>query len=156
MEGIVLAVLPLFIETYKGYGDQTSALRKAVTPSARDVPVALQEFYEEFYWATYELRKNIEKVVLMLPSLSDERKHEIIQSKDLDNWDQTQDVAAALQGFLSTNDYDAFQMVMGKVLELIARLIKDETVHISKTETVSSCHTIVETAENTAHVSARN
>lgn len=134
----MLAVLPFFIETYKTYGDQTTALQKAVTPSARDK--GLQEFYEEFYWDTYELRKKVEKVVLMLPNLSDERKQEIIQSRDLDNWDQAQDVAEALQGFLSVDDYEAFQMVMSKVLGLLARLIKDETVHISKSETVSSCH----------------
>lgn len=147
--GIVLAVLPFFIETYKAYGHQTTALQKAVTPTARNKD--LQDFYEEFYWDTYELRKNIEKIVLMLPTLSDERKDEVIQSRDLDNWDQAQDVAAALQGFLSSDDYDAFQMVMGKVLELLARLIKDETVHISKSETVSACH-INEHRPNLVHI----
>lgn len=152
--GIVLAVLPFFIETYKAYGDQTTALQKAVTPFARDK--GLQEFYEEFYWDTYELRKKIERVVLMLPDLSDERKQEIIQSRDLDNWDQAQDVAAALQGFLSADDYEAFQMVMDKVLELLARLIKDETVHISKSETVSACHIAGRKTPNTAHMSARD
>lgn len=133
--GVVLAVLPFFIETYKAYGDHAIALQKAVTRSARDK--GLQEFYEEFYWDTYELRKKIEKVVLMLPTLSDERKQEIIHSRDLDNWDQARDVAVALQGFLSSDDHDAFQMVMGKILELLARLIEDKAVHISKSETVS-------------------
>ncbi|KAJ0115202.1 hypothetical protein J7T55_001612 [Diaporthe amygdali] len=130
--GVVLAVLPFFIEAGKAYGDHATALQKAVTRSTRDKE--LQEFYEEFYWDTYELRKNIEKVVLVLPSLSDERKQQVIRSTNLDTWDQAQDVAAALQDFLGADDYDAFQMVMGKVLELLARLIKDKTVHISKSE----------------------
>lgn len=127
----MLAVLPFFIEAGKSYGD---ALQKAATRSARDE--GLQEFYEELYFETYELRKHIENLVLELPGLSDERKQEVVDSRDLDDWDQAGDVAAALEDFLSPDDHAAFHMVMEKVLDLLARLVKDETVHLSKSDKV--------------------
>lgn len=142
--GVVLAVLPFFKETYKAYGDHVTAFQKAWTPFARDR--GLRKFYEEFSWDLYELRTNIEQIVLVLPSLSDERKQEIIQNEDLDNWDQAQDVTAALQGFLSESDYCTFQMVMEKVMELLARLVEDKTVHISKSDRVSLSHFVREAA----------
>lgn len=52
--GIVLAVLPLFVE-----------IGRALDKVPRDQE--LKEFYEEFWWQTYELRKRIETVVKRLP-----------------------------------------------------------------------------------------
>lgn len=133
--GIVLAVLPFFIEAGKAYSDQARAFRQAIMPSKFDQE--LQDFYEEFYWDTFELQKNIEKVVLELPSLSEHRKQQVIKSRDLDKLDQTKDVATALEEFLGAGDYAAFQMVMEKISDLLARLIKDETVHIAESEKVT-------------------
>ncbi len=73
-----------------------------------------------------------------LPNLTEERKAQIIESRDLDNWDKATDVAESLEAFFSSDDdYLAFQKVMSKVLDLLARLVKDDTVHISKSDRVS-------------------
>lgn len=130
--GVVLAILPFFIEAGKSYVD---TFRKAVTRSARDE--GLLDFYEDLYIEMYELRKHIETLVLELPGLSDERKQEVVDSRELDGWDQAGDVATALEDFLpSPDDYAAFHMVMEKVLDLLARLVKDETVHLSRSDKV--------------------
>ena len=133
--GVVFAVLPLFIEAGKAYVHHGSALHKAVKPSIRDDK--LVDFYESFWWETFELRKQIEKVVTDLPQLSEERKNQIISSRDIDGWDKSKDVGQALREFFATeDDYLAFQKVMSKILDMLARLVKDDTVHISRSEKV--------------------
>jgi|SRR3569833_193642 len=135
--GVVLAVLPFFIEAGKAYAQNVGALQKATSRAKRDEK--LSEFYEMFWWETFELRKQIEKAVNELPNISPERKRKIIDSRDLDveNWAKATDVAQALKDFLaSEDDYLAFQKVMEKVLSTLTKLIEDDTVHIKKSETV--------------------
>ncbi|KAK0726074.1 hypothetical protein B0H67DRAFT_599016 [Lasiosphaeris hirsuta] len=78
----------------------------------------------------------MEEVVFNLPHLSEERKQEIIDSRSLDSWDEATDVGQALKDFfLSRSDYLAFQIGMSKILSLLARLVKDDSVHISESDT---------------------
>ncbi|KAH6887610.1 hypothetical protein B0T10DRAFT_73730 [Thelonectria olida] len=131
--GIVFAVLPLFIEVGKAYSDGASALHKAASRPLRDEK--LEAFYEQFWWETFELRKQIEKVVDELPGLSEKRKGEILKGDDVECWSRADDVDEALKSFFaSPSDYLAFQKVMEKVLSLLSRLVEDKTVRISKAE----------------------
>jgi hypothetical protein len=135
--GIVFGVLPLFIEIGKAYSQHPAAFHKAASRSLRDDK--LQAFYCEFWWETFELRQHIEMIVTELPGLTRGRKQEVIDSRDLESWDKSLDIAQALKDyFASWDDCITFQNVMGKVLELLARLIKDETVHLSRLDKVSS------------------
>ncbi|KAF6514185.1 hypothetical protein HZS61_006441 [Fusarium oxysporum f. sp. conglutinans] len=129
--GIVFAVLPLFIEAGRAYSD--SPVHKAVSRSASDEK--LQDFYEQFWWGTYELRMQIEKIVRDLPGLSEIRKGEILNAEDVESWCKAADVTQALSDyFASQDDYLAFQKTMGKVLDLFSRLVNDKTVRISSAE----------------------
>lgn len=135
--GIVFGVLPLFIEIGKAYSQHPAAFHKAASRNLRDDK--LQAFYCEFWWETYELRQHIEMIVTELPGLTRSKKQEVINSRDLDNWDKSLDIAQALKDyFASWDDYLTFQSVMTKILELLARLVRDETVHLSKSDKVSS------------------
>lgn len=135
--GVVLTVLPLFTEAGKAYTEDASAMQKAASRSARDK--ALHDFYQEFWWNTAVLRWQMERIVQGLPSLSEERKQEVIDGLDLENLDKAVDVAEALRAFFaSEKDHEVFQHVMGNVLKLFARLVKDETVYLSKSDQVSS------------------
>ncbi|KAH7142859.1 hypothetical protein B0J13DRAFT_503233 [Dactylonectria estremocensis] len=128
--GIVLAVLPLFIEAAKEYSETA---HKATSRSASDEK--LQEFYEQFWWETFELRKQIEKIVHDLPGLSEDRKTNILKADDVEHWSKAADVAQALSDyFVSQDDYMVFQTVMGKVLDLLSRVVEDNTVRISRAE----------------------
>jgi hypothetical protein len=62
--GIVLAVLPLFVEA--GKSSHAAAAHGAASPAMRDEK--LLGFYEEFWWETWELQKQVEKVVMGLPA----------------------------------------------------------------------------------------
>lgn len=75
-------------------------------------------------------------------SSSEEREQEVVNSMDLDNWDQAGVVAVASEDFLSPDDHAAFQMIMGKVMDLLARLVKDETVHISKSKKLNGKYSL--------------
>lgn len=131
--GIVLAVLPLFIEAAKEYSETA---HKATSRSASDEK--LQEFYEQFWWETFELRKQIEKIVHDLPGLSEDRKTNILKADDVEHWSKAADVAQALSDyFVSQDDYMVFQTVMGKVLDLLSRVVEDNTVRISRAEKAS-------------------
>ena len=133
--GVVFALLPIFSEAGKLYAQNAAAFRHANSPGKRDEKLA--EFYDTFWWDVFLLRRQMERVVSNLSHLSEERKREIIASRSLDNWDKATDVDQALQDFfLSTNDYLAFQKVMSKVLSLFDRLVKDDSVHISKLDVV--------------------
>ncbi|KLU82101.1 hypothetical protein MAPG_01178 [Magnaporthiopsis poae ATCC 64411] len=127
--GIVLAVLPLFIEATK----YAANARGAISPRTRDEK--LLEFYETFWWETYELQKQVERVVMGLPEISEARKREVVENREIEKFGQEKDLEEALRSFLvSDADYAAFQKVMSKVLELLARLVKDETVHLSQSD----------------------
>ena len=137
--GVVFAVLPVFSEGVKLYAQNATALHQAISTKKRDDK--LVEFYETVWWDVFTLRKQMERVISNLPQLSEERKREIMDSRSLENWDKATDVDQALKAFfLSENDHLAFRTVMTKVLSLLARLVKDDSVHISKLDTVS-CHT---------------
>ncbi|KAF4457914.1 putative intracellular serine protease protein [Fusarium austroafricanum] len=131
--GVVFGVLPFFIEAGKAYSDNVTSLRKATSRGLRDKE--LEEFYREFYWETFQLKKSIEKIVCGLPGLSEDRKQEIIESQDVESWSRATDVEKALKEFFACEgDHQAFEKVMEKVLSLLARLVEDKTVRVSKAE----------------------
>lgn len=132
--GIVLAVLPCFTEAGKRNG---AAIGNAMKKSKRNQE--LEEFYSTFQYETYEIQSHIKSVFLAIPNLSEDRKQlvaEGLRTRDLDSWNQDVDVAAALEEYMSPEDHAAFYKVLEKVLSLLARLVKDETVHISSSDKV--------------------
>lgn len=130
--GVVLAVLPLFAAAGKA---QVTTLHKATSRATRDEK--LEDFYREFWWETFELGKLLEQVVQNLPGLSERRKQELLGSSDDAAIWAAADVSTALNSFFaSLDDHQAFQKVMEKVLDLLSRLVKDETIHVSPDEKV--------------------
>ncbi|KXX78612.1 hypothetical protein MMYC01_204493 [Madurella mycetomatis] len=132
--GIVLAVLPLFVEAGKFSASAASLLKNAASKSARDRK--LHEFYDKFYWETYEMHKQMEQIVSSLPDLSEERKMQILNDREVqscvDGWAAGSDLARALQAFFARDsDLAIFLEIMDKVLRLFCQLIEDETVKIS-------------------------
>ncbi|EAQ90240.1 hypothetical protein CHGG_02175 [Chaetomium globosum CBS 148.51] len=135
--GIVLAVLPLFVEAGKFSASTASLLKNAAGRSTRDRK--LTEFYDEFYWETYEMHKQMEQIVSSLPDLSEERRMQILNDREVqscvDGWAAGSDLAQALHAFFaSDNDVAVFLETMDKVLRLFYQLIEDETVKISKSD----------------------
>lgn len=139
--GIVLAVLPLFVEAGKFSASAASLLKNAAGKSVRDRK--LHEFYDEFYWETYEMHKQMEQIVSSLPDLTEERKMQILNDREVqscvDGWAADSDLARALQAFFaSDSDLAVFLETMDKVLRLFYQLIEDETVKISKSDLVGT------------------
>lgn len=104
LAGLVLAVLPLVIEANKAFAHHGTAFHEAVFPGTRDK--ALQEFYTKFWWETVELSKHLEAVIYGLPGLSLQRKQEILEDKNIENWVLVSDVDCALRKYFNTeSDY---------------------------------------------------
>jgi len=131
--GVVFAVLPLFTQAGKLYAQ--NPLHKAVSSAPRDEK--LSDFYMYFWWEIYELEAHLNTIIDTLPGLSEDRKRQIKKNKDLDELNKESDVLQAMLDFFPEREYVAFQAVMAKVLKLLAQLIKDDTLHISKVERVS-------------------
>ncbi|TGO24877.1 hypothetical protein BPAE_0093g00400 [Botrytis paeoniae] len=127
--GLVLAVLPLFIEGAKAYSHGVETIRKTVSRRERDEK--LMDFYDEFYWEIVQLDRQTLEVIKSLPYLSDKRKAELTMDIRLEAWKTDADVAQALIDYFgSQEDLDTFLHVMGKIAQLLSQLIKDSTIHV--------------------------
>ena len=98
--GLVLAVLPFFIEGGKLSARYLGAARKAKSRGAEDE--ALLEFYQKFWWSTLDLKETLHELVEYLPGLSNQRKTELVENWEPENWCKSQDVERALPNEIST------------------------------------------------------
>lgn len=134
--GLVLAVLPLFIEAAKSYKKGVDTIYQVTSRSRRDE--SLEEFYEVFWWETVVLNRQIRGIVDSLPYLSNDRKTYITAAEHLEDWNQDSDVSRALQEFFSSKlDFDHFMVIMTKIVGLLAQLVQDSSLHISNKDIVS-------------------
>lgn len=134
--GLVLAVLPLFIEIAKSYKRGIDTMHDLASQTRRDEK--LEEFYEDFWWELFLLDRQIREIVEALPCLSDNRKTELTTAGHLDEWTVDADVACALEDyFKSETDFNAFMVIMTKIVQLLAQVIKDTSVQISEADIVS-------------------
>lgn len=132
--GLVLATVPLFIELGKASSKHISLFTKSITSSRRDE--GLEDFYEFLLAETILLDSHIHEIIKSLPYLSNQRKDEIRSSRNVDNWREESDVAASLRGLFSKEDLDSFLSTMDKFVQLFARLLNDDTVHLLKEDKV--------------------
>ena len=134
--GLILAVMPIFIEAAKSYKKGVDTIRDVVSPQRRDD--RLEDFYEDLWWEMFLIDRQIREVVQALPCLSDSRKTELTAAEHMDEWTVDADVTDALHNFLrSDSDFLAFMLVMTKIVQLLAQIVKDTTVRISEAEMVS-------------------
>jgi hypothetical protein len=133
--GVVLAIAPLFIEGGKACANNYSSAKEALDHSKRDKK--LRDFYDNFYWETFELRQTLESVIRLLPNLSEARKEELLQIRNIetayDTWYNDPDLNQSLnQFFASENDLQTFLDTLNKVLRQFHQLVDDNTLRISK------------------------
>ncbi|KAI4189759.1 MAG: hypothetical protein L6R41_001242 [Letrouitia leprolyta] len=131
--GLVLAVLPLVIEAAKSYINGVDTIRNVLSKSRRDDE--LEDFYHELWMEMFLLDRQLRDVVEALPFLTEERKASMLNGENLSQWTTDSDVAEALQKhFNSEADYHAFTVIMGKIVQLLAQLIRDSTTHVNQKE----------------------
>lgn len=134
--GVVLAALPLFVAAGKSYARGFNAIQDVTSASRRDRK--LEEFYEEFFWEIVQLDRQVRGIIDVLPYLSHERKIELTTHVHPEGWSDDGDVVEALRDFFgSDNDFNTYSTVMSKVLQLLAQLIKDDTLDLKATDLVS-------------------
>lgn len=127
--GLVLAILPLIIETGKAYARGTDTLLNIVLPSRHDP--RLESFYEKFWWETEELNQKLKDILNNLPLLSPQRKIELATAARLEDWTSNADISEALHSYFATkHDLNKFMHVMSRLLCLLAELVEDSTVQL--------------------------
>lgn len=127
--GLVIAILPLFIEAGKAYARGTDTLLNITLPPRRDQ--RLERFYEDFWWETVELNQKVKDILNHLPLLSPQRKVELATAARLEDWTRDADVNKALHSYFTTNDdFNTFMHVMSRLVSLLAQLVKDSTVQV--------------------------
>jgi hypothetical protein len=84
------------------------------------------------------LDRQLRDIVQALPYLTDDRKANLTKAEHLDQWTDDSDVVEALQEFFnSETDYQTFMVIMGKIVQLLAQLVKDSVSRIDRKEMVS-------------------
>ncbi|KAL8707450.1 MAG: hypothetical protein Q9220_007538 [cf. Caloplaca sp. 1 TL-2023] len=131
--GLVLAVLPLAIEAAKSYRSGVRSIRNVLSTSRRDED--LEDFYQELWMEMFFLDRQLRDIVESLPILTEEPKAGLLKPENLHQWTLDSDVAEALQQYFNSDtDHQAFLLIMGKIVQLLAQLVKDETTHINRTQ----------------------
>ncbi|KAL9600268.1 MAG: hypothetical protein Q9219_003313 [cf. Caloplaca sp. 3 TL-2023] len=129
--GLVLAVLPLAIEAAKSYKHGVDTIRDVLSNTRRDSE--LEDFYHELWMEMFLLDRQLRDIVHVLPFLTDDRKASLLDGENLGQWTTESDVTEALQEhFNSETDYQAFTVIMGKIVQLLSQLIKDGTTHVDQ------------------------
>ncbi|KAL8703692.1 MAG: hypothetical protein Q9201_003126 [Fulgogasparrea decipioides] len=129
--GLVLAVLPLAIEAAKSYKHGVDSIRDILSSSRRDNE--LEDFYRELWTEMFLLDLQLRDIIHALPFLTEDRKATLLSGENLGQWTVESDVTEALQvHFNSETDYQAFTVIMGKIVQLLAQLVKDSTTRVDQ------------------------
>ncbi|KAL8898098.1 MAG: hypothetical protein Q9207_006874 [Kuettlingeria erythrocarpa] len=129
--GLVLAVLPLVIEAAKTYKNGVDTIRDVLSSSRRDSE--LEDFYQELWYEMFLLDRQLRDIVDALPILTEDRKASLLKAVNINQWSSDLDVREALEEhFNSHTDLDAFFIIMGKIVQLLGQLVKDEGTHLDR------------------------
>ena len=133
--GVIFGVLPLLIEVGKTYSK--SPVHKAISRKPYDEKLA--DFYQTFWWELSELKIHISTLVESIPGISEEKRGDLLDtSRASTEWHDGSAAAMAFDGLLASIDQDRnVEVVMKKVLKLLDKLIKDETLDIKAADVVS-------------------
>ena len=133
--GLVLAVLPLVVETAKAYSRGIDSVIDVLSSSRADTK--LQSFYEELWWEVFLLNRQLRDVIHALPHIEEDRKAVLLNAENLDQWTSGSDVTKALQDFFnSRTDFDAFTLIMSKIVQLLGQLVRVSAGRVKQEETV--------------------
>ncbi|KAL8658450.1 MAG: hypothetical protein Q9226_000982 [Calogaya cf. arnoldii] len=129
--GLALAVFPIVIEVAKSYRNGVDSIRDVLSSSRRDE--GLEDFYQELWMEMYLLDRQLRDTINALPVLTENRKASLLKAENLQQWTVESDVADSLQEhFKSKTDLQAFMVIMGKIVQLLAQLVKDESTHVER------------------------
>ena len=134
--GLVLAVLPLVIEAAKSYKHGVDTILDVVSSSRRDDK--LEGFYEDIWWEMFFIDRQLRDVIHALPFLAEDRKVDLLKAEHLSQWTRDSEVTEALKEYFKLEtDFQAFTVIMGKIVQLLAQLLKDSSARIDRKEMVS-------------------
>ncbi|KAL8904553.1 MAG: hypothetical protein Q9171_007011 [Xanthocarpia ochracea] len=129
--GLALAALPLAIEAAKSYKSGVNSIRDVLSSSRHDD--SLEDFYRELWFEMYSLDRQLRDTVEAFPILTEDRKASLLKAENLGQWTFDSDIAEVLQQYFNSDtDLQAFMVIMGKIVQLLAQLIKHETTRINQ------------------------
>ncbi|KAL8732800.1 MAG: hypothetical protein Q9181_003827 [Wetmoreana brouardii] len=103
------------------------------TSSSSRHDTELEDFYRELWMEMFFLDRQLRDIVQALPFLTENRKASLLSGENLSQWTIESDVTEALQvHFNSETNYQAFTVIMGKIVQLLAQLIKDSTTRVDQ------------------------
>ena len=122
--GLVLAVLPLFIEASKAYSDGVETIPDVSLVSRRDAK--LSDFYDEFYWAVSELGEHITDISNVISNSAIGRQQ---PSSSLQlNGSEVEEHLKAYFG--SDTAFNIFTVTAKRIVQPLVQLLKDEVTYI--------------------------
>jgi hypothetical protein len=132
--GLVLAVLPLFIEAGKAYSDGVDTILNVSLRSRRDEN--LSDFYDEFYWEIGQLGLHIEDISSAVFD-SPTAKQQPSSVLKLSEWSQDSKVELRLKAYLrSESAFNMFIVVAQRIAQLLSQLLNDEPTYVEESHLV--------------------
>ena len=135
--GVVLAALPILMKVSKAVVEGAADVRRVFGQSYRNAE--LQEFHNQFWMETFWLHRHLRQFVQSLPAIPNAVSMRLHGGIDLDLWETNQSVKDAALERLGEEDFEAFLVILERILGLLNRIIKDCSTQISPLGSVSNC-----------------
>jgi hypothetical protein len=131
--GLVLAVLPLFVEAGPAYSHGLDSILDV--SSQKNYDEALEDFYYEFFWAISELQ--IHATAISNAASPGPTKTQSSSALHLNDWSHDSEVEKQLRLYFgSDTDFNRFVVTAKRIVKLLSQLLAPSAASISKTETV--------------------
>lgn len=137
--GLLLAILPLFIEAGKSYAKGVDSLMNVAVPDRRDE--ALEEFYDDFHEQVVEINEHINSIYNFM-SKTAQGENFPPPTKLLSKWREDPSIQKALKAYFGSDDrFNRFIRISSKICELLKSLIKDKAINLFANDLVrpNSC-----------------
>ncbi|KAF2492888.1 hypothetical protein BU16DRAFT_514136 [Lophium mytilinum] len=126
--GLVLALLPLFIEAGKAYSDGVDTVLNVSLKSRRNA--SLSDFYDEFYWEISELGEHVAEISR---AISDSPgQYRPASALKLDDWIQNSEVEKRLRRYFGSEAaFNKFSTTSKRIVQLLAQLLKNQMTYVA-------------------------
>lgn len=133
--GLVLAVIPLFVEAGKAYSEGVETMLDLSLKSRRDEE--LSDFYDKFYWAISELAEHINSISASISGGNDEYKP--TSALELSAWGEGAEIEIRLKAYFNSDlAFNKFSLTTKRIVQLLAQLLKSQKTYVSESHQVSN------------------
>jgi len=137
--GLILAVLPFFIEAAKVYSHGVDSILDVAIKDRRDENLA--DFYDDFYFEIVCIEEQVKKICGSVAAGCSSTRALPRSTELFEQWNVNPDLEACLRSYFGSDDrFNEFTRISSRVLLLLQKLIKDKSNRLTSREQVRDVH----------------